>query len=171
MQPHSMCVVALANVVWNSGKMITHLSSASMNVSYENSERRTRNMKYDLSQFQLSSDRREFSVSVMRGGGGLACTVTARTNADGHVVMTHSNQHVSGLREEFNLYKDAVKSGRHYNSMKYKDFSGTISNERSMKLTCEIKVDKNKYISVPYELSVTSLVYSMEEVATKKKAA
>lgn len=162
MQPHSMCAVALANYVWNSPYFMGHVEGANMNVSYQNSEGKYRLMKYELSGFNLEKDNRTFSVFILRGGGGISCKITAtRGTAEvgAKVSMTHSQNHVSGLREEYTLNAKEIANGRHYNSQRYRNFSGENAHPDRLKLKmrCEVRVEKERYITIPYELEITSV--------------
>ena len=162
MQPHSMCALAAANLVWNTHEDMSGLSMVKMDVSYRNKDAEYKLNKYELSNFNFKSER-EFEVMIIRAGGGIACTMTVRrksTEPGSGVVMTHSQNHISGLREEFSLYKNKVKSGQHYNSKMYKCFEGEGSHpeRKALKLRCEIKRKTGHFMPSNYELTVTSIV-------------
>lgn len=161
MQPHSMCALAMANIIWNSYDE-SEVSSAKMDVSYRNKYNEYKTNKYELSNIRIISDR-EFTVLILRGGGGISCTMTVRRKKleEGtDVEMTHSQNHVSGLREVFRLSKNKIGSGLHYNSMKYRCFAGEGSHpeRKALNLVCEIKKDDGKFFTAKYELTVTGLV-------------
>jgi hypothetical protein len=160
-----MCALALANFVWNNSKDVTQIGGCQMNVEYETSERRVKVMKYELSGFQLSSDQREFKVSITRGGGGLACRMTVRRASleeGADIEMTHGTQHVAGLMEKYKLFRKQIKSGNHRNSTKYKGFSGTSDFPDRVTLQCEVKAGKH-FVTVPYKLEITSISHKERE--------
>lgn len=157
MQPHSMCAVAVAGYMWNRPyrKSISRLS---MDVEYR-SEDKFRNLVYDISNIQESSDQREIKLSIVRAGGGLACTMLIRRSsaAEGSkVTMTHETTHVAGLREEYYLYKNTIQSGRHHNSRKYGDFSGSIDESReNLTMICGIRnIKTDRFYDVVYRLKI-----------------
>lgn len=162
MQPHSMCAVALANYVWNSFEKIK-VSSCAMNIEYLNRYGENQLKKYRLSNFAESSDRREFTVYIIRDGGGISCSITVRRNTTqegAEVEMTHSQIHVSGLREVYRLMKEEITNGRHYNSLIYKDFKGeqTSSDRRKLRLWTDVKQKKDdRFVRTQYDLEITSI--------------
>lgn len=159
MQPHSMCAVALVNYMWNRHSP-TGIKSCVMNVEYYLRGKYRLN-KYELTGIKESEDRKSIKVYIMRSGGGIACQITAERNSASEgskVTLTHSQNHISGLREEFNLYKNKVIQGRHYNSQKYRNFSGESRHPDRIRfqLDSEIKrKDDFEYLS--YELEMDSI--------------
>jgi len=118
--------------------------------------------KYELSNFILCSDNKEFRVHIMRGGGGITCDITVRRSSKdegSEVQMTHSQQHVAGLREVFKLYKRRIASGLHYNSMKYGSFEGDVIHpqRKRMRLYCNVKRKDGGFAPVPYELEIKQI--------------
>jgi hypothetical protein len=161
MQPHSMCAVALVGFMWSTSTPVK-VSSSGMRVVYTK-QGAYASHSYDLSNISESADRRELRVSIMRSGGGLACTVNVRRSSleEGcEVTITHDTQHVAGLREVFNLYRVRVSNGMSYNSMLYKGFSGEFQTLDRVKLnlTCDVKRDDDSYASVGYEIERYSTV-------------
>lgn len=154
MQPHSMCAVALAGYMWNRPET-KKINECSMEVEYRKDGQYKKNV-YRLSRITLSPDDREINVHILRDGGGISCTITIRRSSvveGSQVTMTHSQNHVAGLREVYNLYKHNVASGFNYNSERYKAFRGTISSDREkVVLDCEVKRSNGLYAVVNYEL-------------------
>lgn len=159
MQPHSMCALGMAGYVWG-GVEVPCPSSASMKVIYQDKYHYYKTNVYYLSNIKEDDDHKRMSVDIVRGGGGIACTITiTRRSAEegAEIEMTHSQQHVSGLREVSRISHTQVSEGRHYNSMKYGDFSGkfTQSDRKRMQLMCDIKRDDGSFMSVQYTLEIT----------------
>lgn len=156
MQPHSMCAVALAGYVWNRPEP-KHVTSCVMGVEYKRDGTYRKNI-YRLSNILTSPDNREMRVHIVRDGGGISCEITLRrssTQEGSEVTMTHGQIHVSGLREVYNLYKNKVSSGMHYNSERYRNFKGDVSsNRKKMQLWCEVKNRYGNFITVLYELEL-----------------
>lgn len=167
MQPHSMCALAMANILWNTPEDMSGVSGARMDVSYKDKYDKYRLNKYELSNVRISPDNREFTVLILRAGGGISCSITVRrktTEQGTGVEMRHSENHISGLREEFTLYKNKIGGGMHYNSMKYRCFAGEGNHpdRKAMNLSCEIKKDDGKFFTAKYELTVTALVHKVK---------
>lgn len=163
MQPHSMAAVALAGYMWNSHSNPV-VSKCVMRVEYRRDGDYVSH-SYDLTNVQESSDKRELKVSIMRSGGGLACTINLRRSSlqEGcEITMTHETIHVSGLREVFNLYKMRIANGMHYNSQRYRAFEGDYqsSDRKKLTLTCEVKTRHGNFVPVRYELERTQLILS-----------
>lgn len=157
MQPHSMCAVALAGFMWNRPVKVP-LTSVAMKVEYTYQGVYKYN-HYTLSDITESTDQRELSVRIMRSSGDISCTVRLRRSSaqeGSEVTMTHDQNHVSGLREVYNLYKEKVANGMHYNSMKYRDFRGefTDSSRKKLRLVCAVKQSDGSFRDVPYELEM-----------------
>ena len=158
-----MCALALAGYIWNSYENPV-VSKCVMRVEY----RRDGNYvshSYDLTNIQESSDKRELKVSIMRSGGGLSCVMNIRRSSleeGSEITMTHETNHVSGLREVFNLYKMRISNGMHYNSMRYRAYSGEFqsSDRKKLDFTCEVKTKSGTFIPVRYQLERTQLIRS-----------
>lgn len=157
MQPHSMCAVALTGYLWNNYDK-TIESKYTMRVEYYNRYGDYVSHSYDLTDVKESSDKHELKIRIMRSGGGLACVVRVRRNSLSEgckVEMEHETIHISGLREEYKLYKTDVSEGRHYNSMRYRRFAGHFGSEKKkLSLVCEIKRDDGSYYSAAYKLEI-----------------
>lgn len=160
MQPHSMCAAALAGFMWNRPESL-NVKKCNMSVEYRKSGEYKMNT-YELSDIRESADKREITVFVMRGGGGIACQVAIRRNSaqeGSEVTMTHGQIHVSGLREVFNLYNKRIVSGMHYNSERYRNFAGEFrdSGRKKLWLRCEVKSSYGSFYDVDYELEMRQL--------------
>lgn len=152
MQPHSMCALALSYYTWINK---AEYSSCRLRVRYRNKFGEKTNY-YDLKEIDHSG--RNLSSYIIRSGGGLACTITAKIDSYDKVEMTHSIQHVAGLTEIFTLRKGEIIGGYHRNSKMYRNFYGSVkTDETTIELKCEIldKSEKN-FIKVDYELSIDS---------------
>lgn len=161
MQPHSMCAVALANYVWNSATWM-ELEKVQMRVDYKDRYGASKFNIYELWNIQRDRDDREMRVQIMRGGGGINCTITLRRNTPqegAEVTMTHSEQHIAGLREVFYLYKEKISSGKHYNSLKYGDFEGYNNHpdRRRIALYCDLRMSAHTFVRIKYELEITDV--------------
>lgn len=156
MQPHSMCALALSYYTWINERQY---SFCRMRVKYRNNKGE-RVMYYDLKEIEYKG--KQLSTSIVRSGGGLACRVTAKLESSERVEMTHGTQHVAGLTEIFTLRKKEIIGGYHKNSMKYRNFSGTvkldsIGEETKIELRCDIKSENsNEFYKVEYELTLES---------------
>jgi len=156
MQPHSMCAVALSDYIW-------HWDGATgkdyrVSVEYRRYDGTYRSLKYRCTP-TLSTDRRQLDVFVVRDGGGIACTVTLmKSGSEGsEVTSRHSQQHVSGLREVYNLYRGKVKNGMHYNSLMYKRFEGELisrADPKKMRIVTEVLVDEYKFVPISYQVEI-----------------
>lgn len=164
MQPHSMCGVALANYMWNAAEP-TGLLSAVMRIEYKLRDR-SRALLYELTNIRENKDHTEIKAYVMRGGGGIACQLTLSRNSaqEGtEVNITHSQNHLSGLKESFKLYKNQVTQGRHRNSEKYKDFKGENNHPDKKKFVLDSEVKRKTdgpydYRWIHYELEIVGTV-------------
>lgn len=171
MQPHSMCAVAIAGYIWNSHKKQKVLKCV-MSVEYRDRYRKLKVNIYDLTDIEEGDKGRELKFRIMRSGGGLACKVLARriSHSEGtKVVMTHETIHIAGLREEYKLYTMEVREGRHYNSIRYGEFSGFFGAGReSLSLKCDIKNDEGYFVTTDYKLKMTQLVTKEPDEDDKK---
>lgn len=147
-----MAMLALSYYTWIQGM---NLRSCRLRVSYRNFHG-SKNNYYDLREIDHSG--KTLSASIVRSGGGLACTMTARLDSSDRVEMTHGTQHVAGLTEIFTLRKDEIVGGHHRNSLMYRSFAGRVKADGTkIELVCEIK-DKSgrEFLKFPYELSIDS---------------
>lgn len=161
MQPHSMAMVSLIGLIWNSSTL-KKVSKMDVKVEYR------RNGSYAFHDYVLSnvtesSDRREISASIMSTNSGLSCVMHARRSSlqEGcEVTMTHDTNHVSGLREVFNLYKLNVSNGMSYNSTIYRAFSGSFQTDdyKRIDLVADVKLKSGDFVSSPYQVERTGLV-------------
>jgi hypothetical protein len=157
-----MCAVALANYIWNSSENPT-VERCNMDIWYTDREGLYKLNKYELWNINHSNDDREMEVQIIRGGGGINCKISLRRESrqeGSKVEMTHSEQHVAGLREEYYLWKQKVQSGRHYNSRAYGQFEGFNNHPDRKKLVlyCEVKTSSGNFVTNKYELEITSIV-------------
>lgn len=159
MQPHSMCAVALANYMWNRHDP-TGISSAKMKIDYE-LRNRPRTNAYRLDYIEENKNSTEIKFYIMRDGGGIACQITISRSSPSEgskVTMTHSQNHISGLKEEFYLYKNKAISGQHRNSLKYRNFDGESSHPERKKFTLRSEIKRGKdFIPIKYELEITGV--------------
>jgi len=172
MQPHSMCTLALVNYIWNSYRTDVPIR-ATARVEYQNRYGRYVSNIYRLFDIQISDDNRHLSVSTIRDGGGLSCTMDARrpsASEGSRVTMTHRTQHRAGLREEFSLYRTGIRNGKHFNSEVYGDFSGSVnpSNVEHIRLQCHLKNKFGQYVPVNYDLSL-EVTQSKQPASEDKK--
>jgi len=156
-----MCALAVAHYVWNDPYHQVP-KSMMMNVEYRNRYGEYKLNKYELSDIRESSDKRELSAYIIRGGGGISCTITIRRNTTlegAELEMSHSQNHVSGLREVYGLMKEKIIQGRHYNSLMYRNFEAEqVGPERKkLKLRTEVKQTDNQFKTAEYDLEITSV--------------
>jgi hypothetical protein len=133
-----------------------------MRVEYQNRFGEYKVNIYDLWNIRRDTDDREMKVQIMRSGGGVNCTITLRRSSvqeGSEITMTHSEQHIAGLREVYHLYKEKISSGKHYNSLVYKDFNGynNDSKRERIVLSCEIKMNDKYFVPIEYKLEATSI--------------
>lgn len=152
-----MAAMMFASHIWNKSSR-DEIKKAEVEVEYQNRYGQYKYNIYNLEVSNRSKDDRELQLYVIRGGGGISCTLTIRRNSTqegGHVTMTHSQNHVSGLREEFVLMKKTIREGRHYNSAKYRNYAGDISNEgEEIDFVSEIKNDQGNFIPLRYKIKI-----------------
>jgi hypothetical protein len=150
-----MCAVALSHHLWK------HLdekpeSKYHISVEYRRGGGEFVTNHYDITDVRFSTDKLELKMSIMRGGGGLACTVQLRRKSKEEgslVVMTHDTIHISGLREEWNDYDKKISNGMHYNSERYRSFAGDFKAEgEELSLVCEVKFSNGSFYPVRYNL-------------------
>src|SRR3989344_3252384 len=165
MQPHSMCAVALATYMWNRPEWL-FLNNARTEIEYtisEGSQKIFRHLKYRLDVCSSDLDKK-FTVYILRDGGGIACSITVWRDSSqegSRVYQTHSQQHVAGLVEEYDLWKNKLVNGRHRNSLKYKKFAGEVldSDRKKIRLISEIKhPDKDIYTPLSYAVELKNIV-------------
>lgn len=152
-----MAAMSLASYLWNKASR-SEVKKAEVEVEYRNRYGDYKHNIYQLEVTKRSSDDRELQIYVIRAGGGIACTLTIRrssTSEGGHVTMTHSQSHVSGLREEFVLMKKAIREGMHYNSGLYKAYSGDIVYEgQQINFTSQVRNKQDVFVNLPYVIRI-----------------
>ncbi len=163
MQPHSMCAVALANYMWNRPERRL-VKSCYMDVEYYTTDGKYKLNKYDLTHIEESDDRRTLKVYIMRSGGGISCQITLMRSSveeGGEITMTHSQNHVSGLREVYKLYKNKLQNGMHYNSERYRNFKGESYHpeRKTFHLESEVRIKNDIFVWKTYDLRIISLNY------------
>lgn len=164
MQPHSMCAVALAHYFWNSPEKVT-VDRCRMRVEYRDHNDRTRNLYYLITNVSEDKDGRRFSMNIVRDGGGIDCTITVSRNSTSEgaeVTMTHYPEHHAGLTEIFSLYKKQIRSGRHRNSKKYKNFEGSAPRLDHVKLYCDLLRPNGSTTTSEYTLDVMQMSPEMK---------
>lgn len=152
-----MAALAVISYVWN-GHGPMHPKRAQVDVEYRNKHGLYRKLVYDVDIEELSAGSKDARVRVGRGD---SCKVIARresTSEGSKITQQHETIHVQGLREEYHLWKKRIDQGRHYNSEKYGDFSGDISNADPKKLafTSSILHDK-RFVPIHYEVDIKSI--------------
>lgn len=167
MQPHSMAAMTFASYIWNNEQSQEYryetIVGGETEVEYRDKYGAFRDLFYRMEVVGRSSDDKELQIYVLRSGGGIACVVTVRRNSlqeGAHITMTHSQQHISGLREEFNLMKKSITQGMHYNSEKYKNYKGQILYEgKEVDLETDVVIDQRRglFITLPYKVFVKSI--------------
>lgn len=166
MQPHSMCALAFAKFYWNQYDPIIIKGDVKMRVEYQLGTGEYKTNEYRLSNIQESSNQLELKVYVIRSSGGISCEITIRRNSrseGAELTMTHSQQHVSGLREVYQLMKKRISDGRHYNSEKYGRYEGESDDPKKLVLYCEVKNGRGDLIRIPYTLEITSVDYVLKK--------
>lgn len=137
-------------------------------VRYSNSKG-SHNNYYDLKDIQYGY--RSVSAYIIRSGGGLSCTMTAKVDSFDRVEMTHSVQHIAGLTEIFFIRKGEIVGGYHKNSRRYRNFGGTVKydgKDTQINLTCDIRSDRgDDFYKSDYELTIESCA---EKIPLKKAA-
>ena len=163
MQPHSMCALTLCKLVWEpqSSKFTRTPKRCEMYVEFKKRGKFEKKY-YQLTDIVISEDNRELEVRVRRQEGGIDCVVTARrrsTEEGSEIVMTHSQQHIADLREEFKLWKNKIADGRHVNSKQYRYFAGYANHpeDEELELTCECNFSGSVYAEIPYKLVIESV--------------
>ncbi|NCN83047.1 MAG: hypothetical protein GW947_03705 [Candidatus Pacebacteria bacterium] len=148
MQPHSMCALAVAGYVWNRPAPIDpkYQRTKFNNVELEFTDHRdkTRKIYYNLEITKRKADEKELDIRAVKSSGDLACTLEIRraSNDEGSkVTVVHQTQHVSGLKEIYNLYKDYTTDGHHENSTKYGKFKAIFDSGNLDRTTCEVRTE------------------------------
>lgn len=162
MQPHSQCAVALAGFIWNN-RSDEKVVGADFKVWWQDLSGQYNQHVYNMKFISESDDKLSFSVMTQRDGGGTdPCTIQLwrKSPEEGSLItMYHQTNHVSGLREEFNLYRLAVSNGMHYNSQKYRAFHGGFrtDNWKDLDLISEIKRSDDTFAEVRYQIERTNI--------------
>lgn len=161
-----MCVLFVCDFYWNAPEKIVIKGDVTIRVEYQEVSGAYKFNEYRVSNIYETSDKLQLTMYVIRSSGGISCEITARRNSTSEgaeVTMTHSQQHVSGLREVFRLMKKEVINGMHYNSEKYNRYEGRnmtdSSYPRKLRLYSEVKRADGTFISLPYDLEITSINY------------
>jgi hypothetical protein len=156
MQPHSMCAVALAHYIWNNPDSVT-VKDCAMRVEYRDHHDHFRNLYYRISNVRQEKDDREFKMDIVRDGGGVNCVMIISRNSTtegAEVTIKHDPEHISGLVEIFNLYKNKVSSGRHRNSRKYAGFEGHMKYLDRMTMYCDLVRSNGSTTTSTYNLEI-----------------
>lgn len=172
MQPHSMCALAFARFYWNQYDPIVVKGNVIMRVEYQTGTGAYKTNEYRLANIQESSNQLELKIYIIRSSGGISCEITVRRNSHSEgaeVTMTHSQQHVAGLREVYQLMKKRISSGRHYNSEKYGTYEGESDDPKKLVLNCEVKNSRGGFVRIPYTLEITSIDYGLKKYAEPTK--
>lgn len=157
-----MCVVALTAYLWNRPVRL-NLKKALIYITYRNRYGEYKNNVYDTEIVSRSPDDCELKVYVIRSGGGISCTVTAKRNSTqegSEVVFTdHSQHHLSGLRELYKLYKNRIAYGDNQGSKLYRRFEGETTDDtrRRYRMMCEVINSQEQYVPVLYEIELKYL--------------
>ncbi len=139
MQPHSMCALAVAAYVWNRPKPVDKKylgEKFSVEIEYETQSRERKQLEYKIEITQRDTKEEKMVVRAIRSHGGLDCRLTLERNSSAEgskVTVRHSQQHVAGLREIYELHNKYTRSGHHVNSMKYNRFDATFSDDDDRK--------------------------------------
>lgn len=168
-----MCAVAFAKFYWNQYDPIVVKGDVTMRVEYRIGTGEYKTNEYRLSNIQESSDQRELRIYIIRSSGGISCEITIRRNSlseGAELTMIHSQQHVSGLREVYQLMKKRISGGRHYNSEKYGNYDGESDDPKKLVLNCEVKNSKGGFVNIPYTLEITSINYEKKAFAKPETA-
>jgi len=152
-----MCALALANWAWNSGannNWEKPLQNCTASVTFKNRNDETITKYYKLKYIDIKKDNLQ---AMIVDHNGASCTVTAE-ESNFKVVLKHSVQHASGLREEIMLYTTSI-SGLHYNSLKYRGFRGGVNrnNLAKLDLSCDIVLKNGSISTVAYSLELDGL--------------
>ncbi|MFH1967271.1 MAG: hypothetical protein ABIJ03_02070 [Patescibacteria group bacterium] len=154
MQPHSACAIAFANYVWSGVEKLESSYNGRVELSFHDG--RVKTLIYKLSDFQIKENGNTIVLNIARGS---YCKVTVnRHGGEGSTVdLEHSEQHASGLREEYVQFKGKVTSGRHYNSLKYLGFAGeqmSKSDPKKMRIYSNIKAKNGYYQQLKLDISI-----------------
>jgi len=129
-------------------------TSCTATVTFENKYGRTITKYYKVEDVRVR-DRK--SVARIIANDGASCTLSVDLTGT-TFYFQHSEEHASGLREEVTMYPSSI-SGRHYNSLKYKNFGGSVNqnNLTHLDFQCEVKTESGSFKSVPYKLDLFGL--------------
>ncbi|PIR60836.1 MAG: hypothetical protein COU67_00050 [Candidatus Pacebacteria bacterium CG10_big_fil_rev_8_21_14_0_10_44_54] len=128
-----MCALAVAAYVWNRPKPVDQKylgKKFSIEIEYETQFRERKQLIYIIEITQRDTKEEKLVVWTQRSHGGTPCSLTLERNSNvegSKVVVHHSQQHVAGLREIYDLYDRRTQSGHHINSKKYNRFDATFS--------------------------------------------
>lgn len=148
MQPHSMCALAVAGYVWNRPTPIDQKylrkKFNDVEIEFTNHEGKTRKMYYNLEITKRKADETELDIKAVKSSGDLACTLEIRRGSSAEssrVTVVHQTQHVSGLKEIYNLYKDYTTGGHHENSTKYGKFDAKFESGALDRTVCAVSTE------------------------------
>jgi hypothetical protein len=167
-----MVCLAMARCLWNHPEQIIVTGSVNVEVEYQTPSGKYKYNHYTVRDIRENADRRELTMYIVRSSGGISCTMTARRNSvseGAEVLLSHSQQHLSGLRETFRLMRKRISNGSHNRtSQKYENFEGESNYHDRLTLYCELKKPKGDgVIRVPYNLKINKFDFT---VASDKHA-
>ncbi len=160
MQPHSICAIMLSHYIWNSADR-NEITGGQIAIEYRSRHDLTLNKYYKFDRVELSSDRTEIKAYFSHMQGSTACEVKAIRSSmseGSRVDLYHSEQHASGLREEYNLYKNQL-SGSHRNSLKYRNFSARMDRREDMRFVSEVRLvfNNEKFKETTYNVRMVNV--------------
>jgi|GEM_PF-1764412 hypothetical protein len=154
MQPHSACAIAFANYVWSSEPKLESSYTGRVELKFHSGK--TKSLVYKLSDIEIKENGNTIVLNTARGG---YCKVTVRRfgGEASKVVLEHSEQHASGLREEYMQLNGKVMGGMHHNSLKYKGFAGeqmSKSDPKKMRIISNRKAGDGYFKLLTIDVSI-----------------
>lgn len=153
-----MAGLLLANHIWDPHEP-KKLKLCSLTVEYTQPDNTYKRNYYLAKWFKIDPSMLRFSFTIIRDGGGIDCEITAErksTQEGSLVVQTHSQQHISYLREEYKLWSKEIRDGEHFNSMKYRAYYGHKDHPEGKRwqLVSEVKNSQGAFVTRPYTLQI-----------------
>ena len=134
-----MCALAVAAYVWNRPRPVSEKylgNKYSVEIEYETQFKERKQLTYNIEITQRDAKEEKLVVRAIRSHGGLDCRlfIERNSNTEGSkVTVRHSQQHVAGLLEIYELHNRYTKLGHHINSRKYNRFDATFSDDDDRK--------------------------------------
>ncbi len=132
-----MVAIMAAHHIWNHGNP-RRANFGQVKVEFRDAWDRQHTRYYWYTNVKESTDKCELVMDINYDG---SCTITVRRNSPtegAEFELKHSQQHASGLREYFKMYKTQA-SGDHINSLKYGSIKAVLDHDTHITFDNEVR--------------------------------